>query len=160
MSNLITNNLASVISEIQDLQRVETAGACITLTRSASQAITTAGTLITWQTETRNNGFTWSTTDITIPTAGYYGIQVFLQTSGNVTLFTQRVINTVNIGYFGYSFTTINYHVATMIRYFASGDVLQIRVIPSSNVNINVAADGTNNESPILHIVQMTGSQT
>ena len=160
MSNLITNNLASVMNEVQDLQRVETPGACLTLTRSAALAITTAGTTITWQTETRNNGFTWSTTDITIPTAGYYAVQTFLQTASNVTLFTQRVINTVNIGYFGYSWTAINYHVATMIRYFASGDVVQIRVVPSANVNINVAVDGTSNESPILHIVQMTGSQS
>lgn len=160
MSNLITNNLASVMSEVQDLQRVETPGACLTLTRSASLSITTAGTLITWQTETRNNGFTWSTDTITMPTTGYYAVQCFLQTSGNVTLFTQRQINGTNIGYFGNSPISTNYHVATMVRYFTTGDTLQIRVVPNGNVSINVAADGAANESPFLHITQLTGSQT
>jgi hypothetical protein len=160
MSNLLLNNLASAISGMQALQRVETPAACLTLTRSATLSITTAGTLITWQTETRNNGFTWSTDTITMPTAGFYAVQTFLQTSSNVTMFTQRQINSVNIGYFGNSTTAINYHVATMVRYFAAADALQIRVLPSANTTLNVSADGTANESPILHIVQLTGSQT
>jgi len=130
----------------------------LTLTRSASLAITTAGTLITWQTETRNQGFTWATTDITMPTSGYYAVQTFLQTSSNVTFFTQRVVNGTNIGYFGRSWVAINYHVATMVRYFATGDVLQIRVIPSVNDNLAVAAENSNNESPLLHIAQLTGA--
>ena len=148
------------MNEVQDLQRVETPGACLTLTRSASLAITTAGTLITWQTETRNNGFTWSTTDITIPTTGYYVVQTFLQTSNNVTFFTQRVVNGTNIGYFGQSWTATNYHVATMVRYFVTSDVLQIRVIPSVNGNLTVVAENSTAEAPLLHIVQLTGSQT
>jgi len=156
MSDLYQTS-ADIRSDVQSLARIERPSAALTLTRSASLAITTAGTLITWQTEVRNQGFTWSTTDITIPTAGYYAIQTFFQTSANVTLFTQRVVNTVNLGYFGYSSTVINYHPATMVRYFATGDTLQIRVVPSSNVNITVVAENSNNESPLLHITQLTG---
>ena len=148
---------ADVKASVVDLARQEQPGAALTLTRSATLAITTAGTLITWTTETRNQGFTWATDTITIPTTGYYAVQTFLQTAGNVTLFTQRQINGTNIGYFGYSFTAINYHVATMVRYFTTGDTLQIRVVPSGNTTLNVAADGVASDSPILHIVQLTG---
>jgi hypothetical protein len=44
-----------------------------------------------------------------------------------------------------------------MVRYFTTGDTLQIRVVPSGNTTLNVAADGVANESPILHIVQLSG---
>jgi len=148
---------ADIKANVADLARQERPGAALTLTRSASLAITTAGTLITWQTETRNQGFTWSTDTITMPTTGYYAVQTFIQTSGNVTLFTQRQINGTNIGYFGNSPISTNYHVATMVRYFTTGDTLQIRVVPNGNVSINVVADGAFGESPFLHIAQLTG---
>ena len=148
---------ADLKAGVADLARQERPGAALTLTRSASLAITTAGTLITWQTEVRNQGFTWSTTDITIPTAGYYAVQTFLQTSASVNLTTQRVINGTIIGLYVNSSNTTTYHPAVMVRYFATGDVLQIRVIPSSNVNITVSAEGAVAESPLLHIAQLTG---
>ena len=156
MSDLYQTS-ADLRASVADLARQERPGAALTLTRSASLAITTAGTLITWQTETRNQGFTWSTTDITIPTAGYYAVQCFLQTSGNVTLLTQRLINGTNVGFFGNSPLSINYHVAAMVRYFTTGDTLQIRVVPNANTGISVAAEGAVAESPFLHIAQLTG---
>ena len=156
MSDLYQTS-ADIKANVADLARQERPGAALTLTRSASLAITTAGTLITWQTEVRNQGFTWSTDTITMPTTGYYAVQAFIQTSGNVTLFTQRQINGTNIGYFGNSPISTNYHVATMVRYFTTGDTLQIRVVPNANVSINVAADGAVAESPFLHIAQLTG---
>lgn len=156
--NSFLTNLAAVGRRTDILERVETPAAALTLTRTALQAITTAGTLITWQTETRNWGFNWSGTDITIPTSGYYMVQTFLQTSANVTLYTQRVINGTNQGYFGYTWVAINYHMATMIRYYTTGDILQIRALPSSNVNITIATEGSASESPILHITQITGA--
>lgn len=156
MSDLYQTS-AELKSSVADLARQERPGAALTLTRSASLAITTAGTLITWQTETRNQGFTWSTTDITMPTAGYYAVQTFLQTSANVNLFTQRVVNGTIIGLYVNTSITTTYHPAVMVRYFATGDVLQIRVIPSSNVNIVISAENTVAESPFLHITQLTG---
>jgi len=153
----LTRGLQALTRQVNIQTNIEQPSAALTLTRTNTLAITTAGTTITWESATRNQGFTWSTTDITIPTAGYYAVQTFLQTSNNVTFFTQRVVNSTNLGYFGYSWTAINYHVATMVRYFATGDVLQIRVIPSVNGNLTVAAENSNNESPLLHIAQLTG---
>ena len=156
--NSFLTNLAANGRRTATLERVETPGAALTLTRSATLAIVTTGTLITWQSETRNRNFNWSGDTITIPTSGYYTVQTFLQTAANVTMFTQRQINGTNIGYFGWSPVVVNYHVGTMVRYFSTGDTLQIRVAPSANTTLNVAVDGVSNESPILHIAQITGA--
>ena len=157
MMNL-TRGLQSLAKQVNVQTNIEQPNAALTLTRSASLAITTAGTTVIWQTEVRNSGFTWNTTDITMPTAGYYSIQVFLQTSANVTLFTQRVVNGVNIGYFGNSPIAINYHASTMIRYFSTNDILQIRVVPSANTTISVVGENAFGESPLLHIMQLSES--
>lgn len=149
-------NTLSQPARTNSLERIEAPGAALTLTRSGTLAIVTTGTDITWQTTTRSAGISWTTTDITIPTAGYYMIQVAFATSANCTMLTQLVLNTVNIGYFGNTFVASNYHVATNMRYFATGDVIRIRAVPSANVNITVNAETALNASPYLHIVQLT----
>jgi hypothetical protein len=160
MSNLLLNNLASTMSGMQALQRVETPAACLTLTRSATLAITTAGTTITWQVETRANGITWSGTTITIPTAGYYAIQCILGTTGSQTMIISRVVNGTNIGGFLAQLTATNYFAGQVTMYFAAGDTLQIRLTPGANTTVTQVAEYLTTESPILHIVQLTGSQT
>ena len=160
MSNLITNNLATVMSEVQDLQRVETPGACLTLTRSATLAITTAGTTITWQTETRANGITWATTDITIPTNGYYAFSVFYAATGVHTAFMRIVVNGVSVAFMATSAGASTTQSFASTRYFTAGDVLRMQVVPSTNTTISVTAENSASESPIFHIVQMTGSLT
>lgn len=157
MMNL-TRGLQALTKQVNVQTNIEIPSAALTLTRSATLAITTAGTVITWQTEVRNQGFTWSGDTITIPTSGYYAVQTFLQTAANVTMFTQRQVNGTNIGYFAWSPVVVNYHAGAMTRYFSTGDTLQIRVAPSANTTLNVAADGTANESPFFHIAQLTGA--
>lgn len=161
MSNLLLNNLASAISGMQSLQRVETPAACLTLTRSATLAITTAGTTITWQVETRANGITWSGTTITIPTTGYYGVTLTYASSLNHTALVQCIVNgIVAPTAMAYSGANITDQVFFLMRYFTTGDAVQIRVIPSANQTIAVNAEGAQNESPFVHVVQLTGSQT
>lgn len=144
--------------QLQTLQRVESPFATLTLTRTGTLAITTAGTVITWQSKIRGLGINWATTDITIPTAGYYMIQTRIATAASVTLATQIVLNTVIIGYFGNSYVATTYHTGTMMRYFATGDTVQIRVVPSANTNINQSAENTLTESPFVHIAQLTAA--
>lgn len=161
MSNLITNNLASVMNELQDLQRVETPGACLTLTRSAALAITTAGTTITWQTETRNNGFTWSTTDITIPTSGFYLFNfVFKITTTNQTALAELKLNGNPQSFMATNWNTTNAHSFTQMIYCTTSDVVQVVVTPTTNDTIAVTPESGSRPSPLLHIVQMTGSQS
>lgn len=156
----LTNVTVRTASSVADLMRQEQPAAAITLTRSATLAITTAGTVITWQTQTRGQGITWTTTDITIPTAGYYLVQTRIATAASVTLATQVTVNGTTIGYFGNTYVATTYHTGTIMRYFATGDVVQIRVVPSANTTINQAAENTLTESPFVHIAQLTSVVT
>jgi hypothetical protein len=156
MSDLYQTS-ADLRSAVQDLARQEQPAAALTLTRSAVLAITTAGTLVTWQVETRNQGFTWSGSTITIPTSGYYAVQCFFAIANTYALSMQRFVNGVNLGNFNFQGSGINYHSGTMVRYFVTGDALQIRVVPGVNVNISVNAEGVASESPFIHITQLTG---
>lgn len=155
MSSPVINTLSQP-ARTNTLERIEAPAAALTLTRTAVQAITTAGTLITWQSATRNTGFSWTGTDITIPTAGYYVIQTRIATAASITLATQVTVNGTTIGYFGNTYVATTYHTGTIMRYFATGDVVQIRVVPSANTTINQAAENTLTESPLVHIVQLT----
>jgi hypothetical protein len=155
----LTRGLQSLQKQVNVQTNIEIPSAALTLTRSATLAITTAGTVITWQTETRNNGFTWSGTDITIPTSGYYAIN-FAYT-GNA-LHTSAVFMRID----GVAVTLMAASMApaatandfTAVRYMVTGAALAIRVIPTVNNTIVVNAENANGESPILHIVQLTGA--
>ena len=157
MSDLYQTS-ADLKATTQDLARVESPSAALTLTRSATLAITTAGTTITWQTETRNQGFTWSGTTITIPTAGYYAVQLIVGTTGSQTMAFTRIVNGVTIGGFVGLFSATNYFSGQATAYYATGDALQIRLVPGANTTVTQVAEFAATESPILHIVQLSGS--
>ena len=156
MSDLYQTS-ADLKATTQDLARVESPSACVTLTRSATLAITTAGTVITWQTEVRNQGFTWSGTTITIPTAGYYAVQLALGTTGSQGMAFTRIVNGVTIGGFVGLFSATNYFSGQATAYYATGDALQIRLVPGANTTVTQVAEFAATESPILHIVQLSG---
>lgn len=143
-------------STVEVSTNAESADAAITLTRTALQAITTAGTVITWQQQTRGQQITWSTTDVTIPTSGYYLLQTRFATSANCTMFQQVVLNGTTLGYFASTDVASTFHTGMHMRYFASNDVIRIRLVPSINVNVTLSAENTLLESPILHITQLT----
>jgi hypothetical protein len=132
--------------------------AALTLTRTNVLAITTAGTIITWENENRNSGFTWLDTDITIPKSGYYGIScmIFSSATNFSTWFTLGV-NSNAVGFMTTDATAVNRHTAFTQRYFNAGDVINITLTPNFNFTLNVVAENSANESPILHIVQLTG---
>ena len=156
MSDLYQTS-ADLRASVADLARQERPGAALTLTRSGTLSITTAGTLITWQTETRNEGFTWSGTDITMPTAGFYAMQVSHATTGSVTMSTQITVNGTRLGYIGFKQVATNYFQSTYLRYFATGDIIQISAFPSANTTISVNAENVINASPFISIAQLTG---
>lgn len=141
----------------QDLARQEQPGAALTLTRTATLAITTAGTLITWQSEIRNQGFTWSGTNITIPTSGYYTIFIAYRASANATVYASLVVNTVTVARMSASPGNQNRLSNTAMRYFTTGDTLAVGFDTVANFTLNVNAENAADESPILHIVQLTG---
>lgn len=151
--------LADVRQRVDEIQISEECGAVLTLRRTADLAITTAGTTITWQSALRNFQFTWSGTDITMPADGWYAFDIALTFSA--VLNDCRVFLVVNgtavkfynlIGDVDRSANSVS-----MMRYLTAGDVVQLRIVPSANVNISAIAEGSNGESPILHIVQLSG---
>jgi hypothetical protein len=157
MSDLYQTS-ADLRADVADLARQERPGAALTLTRSATLAITTAGTTITWQVETRNQGFAWSGTTITIPTAGYYAVQLAIGTTGSQTMAFTRIVNGVTIGGFVGLFSATNYFSGQSTGYYATGDALQIRLVPGVNTTVTQVAEYAATESPILHIVQLSGA--
>jgi len=149
-------------TDIDNISSVEYPAAGLTLTRSATLAITTAATAITWQTETRNYGYTWSTINITIPTDGYYLVAFNCALVLNTTLSMRLVVNgqqrqnvynavAVSTGG-GFSFS------AVFSLYFNTSDFFSIQLVPGANTTVNVNAENTPGASPFLHVVQLTGS--
>ena len=144
--------------KIADIETAEEAGAVLTLTRTAVQAITTAGTTIVWQSEIRGYQITWSGADITMPATGWYHISVALQHGALNDLLFRLNVNGLNVQFApGIGDVNIDVSSAHFMRYFTESDVVQISVLPSANVNINARAENGVAESPILHIVQLSG---
>lgn len=157
--NSFLTNLAAVGRRTDALERVESPfPVALTLTRSATLAITAAGTTITWQTETRNRGFTWSGADITIPTAGYYTIAVIYTASGSHTGIMRLIVNTINVLSMPGDGLGSTRHAYNMTRYFQTGDIIQVSVISNPNTTVQINAEGATNESPFIHIVQLSGA--
>jgi hypothetical protein len=156
MSDLYQTS-ADLRASVADLARQERPGAALTLTRSATLAITTAGTTITWQVETRNDGFTWATTDITIPTSGYYAFSLAYASGTAHTAFMRIVVGGVSVAFMASSGGSSTAQSFVGVRYFTTGDVLRMQVVPSTNQTIAVNAEGVASESPIFHIAQLTG---
>jgi hypothetical protein len=154
----LTRGLQSLTKQVNVQTNIEMPSAALTLTRSGTLAITTAGTVITWQVETRNNGFNWSGTDITIPTSGYYAINFVY---GTVTVHNTAAFIRVGGSRVAYLAASTGPGASaaafTAVRYMTTGDVLSLQVFPTVNATIYVAAE-PNFESPILHIVQLTGA--
>ena len=159
-SAAILNALVDTRNTVAEIQSTDVHGAVLTLRRTADLAITTAGTTITWQAEVRGYQITWATTDITIPADGWYIISMAWRTSANLSdMYVRLVAN----GAFVDAMANVGdvdraTGVATFMRYFAEGDVVQINVIPSANVNLLAIAEGSTGESPILNIVQLSGA--
>ena len=154
----ITRGLQNIVKQVNVQTNIEAPAAALTLTRSATLAIATAGTTITWQVETRNSGFVWSGTGITIPTAGYYAINLSYSATAAHTASMRLIVNGVIVAFMATSYASSTAQAYTVMRYFATGNVVRLSVLPSSNVTVNVVAEGVQSESPILHIVQLSAS--
>jgi hypothetical protein len=157
-SQTMLNSLVRVRQNVAEIQSTDETGAVLTLTRTSAQAITTAGTVIIWQSEIRGYEITWAGSDITIPASGWYIVACAFQFGALNDLLIRLVVNGVGVQ-FASTIGDVNRDVATctFMRYFAESDVVRIQLEPSANVNVNARAEGITAESPILHIVQLSG---
>jgi hypothetical protein len=160
MSDSLLSDYAQSRRRFERLERIEsTARRALTLTRTATLSLTTAGTVITWQQENRAyGGMTWSGTDITIPASGYYQVTLAIQVATAIATMITRfriggnavVHDTGPIG----SATRQNM-ITSATLYCTSGDVLSVQLVPSVNVTLDVNVETAANASPILHIVSL-----
>lgn len=142
---------------VDQLERIESGRTYLTLSRNANLTISTAGTIVTWQDEVRNLGFTWSGTDITIPSSGYYAVALSVRKSSATTtiraflsLSGTRII--VMPEETSSSSTITSFY---MMRYFSATNVLNIELLASASVTMQVTAYNETGESPFLHIVKV-----
>lgn len=153
-----------VVRDIVQLQRTvsqindEIPDAGLTLTRTAVQAITTASTTLVWQSRIRGQGMTWSGANITIPSDGWYLFSLNIQVSVALNDCLLRVVQAGNnvtfVSMIGDVDRTVFSGMAML--YCVRAQNIAFNLVPSANVNVNVVAEGLIQQSPILHIVQLT----
>ena len=161
MSNSAANiyDLISVAQgQIDNIAAVEYPAAGLTLTRSSSLALITAGTFITWQVETRGYAITWAGTTVTIPSSGYFTFSLNYNSSTLHNIRAVLSINGLSVLDMAVSSVSNARHGATITRYFTENDAVRVLLLPSVNTTMSVVAEGITSESPFLHVVQLTGS--
>ena len=129
--------------------------AFITLTRTSTLSITTAGVTVTWQEEVDSGGdFTWSGSSITVPIAGYYAIQVIgaLNTGNNVT--GDIVVGGVTVATMTAGTAQDHKFSHNIVRFFKEGDVVQYQATTNGSTRtLQVTTEDSDSESPLLHMV-------
>ena len=127
----------------------------ITLTRTATLSITTAGVNVTWQSEVDSGGdMTYSGSSITVPVAGYYAIQVIgaLDSGNNVT--GDIVVGGVTVATMTAGTARDHKFSHNIVRFFKEGDVVQYRATTSGSTRtLQVTTEDSDSESPLLHMV-------
>jgi hypothetical protein len=134
----------------------------ITVRRTADVAITTAGTVIVWQSATRSNNISFSTDTITIANAGYYTFSATFATVANLTslrmTLTRGTVNYVSTLHGAGLSTGGGYLFNFNIGFFASaGSTYKVTLTPSANTTLNANNEGFAGPSPILNIFQAIG---
>jgi hypothetical protein len=158
----IANQLTTQQNTINGLTSIESPAAFLTVTRTATQAITTAGTAIVWQSAVRNQGgFDVSGSTITIPTEGYYSIFTSFALVANTNTYIRLQTGTVT-GLTSYCvpFSTGNgFNITTTFGlYLNAGNTIAIALSPAANTTVNVNLQGFASPSPYCHIVQLSAS--
>jgi hypothetical protein len=128
----------------------------VSLTRTATLSVTTAGVIATWQSEIDSNGMTWSGSSITVPIAGYYHITVIgtLGVKDNIT--GDIVLNGVEVATMGTASSKDTKFRMESLRFYKAGDVVQIRLTTSTGtMTLQATTEDSANESPILHMVML-----
>lgn len=126
----------------------------LSLTRTATLSVTTAGVLVTWQSEIASNGMTWSGSSITVPIAGYYHLSIkgSFETKDSIT--GDVVVNGVEVATMGTGDSKDAKFRLNSTRFYKAGDVVQIRLTQASATHtLQVVTEDSAGESPIMHMV-------
>jgi len=161
MSDSFLSDYLRTRQRVDQLERIESGGGgtaaavYLTLTRTTSLSITTAGTIITWQSEVRSNGLTWSGSVITIPDDGYYLIDMAYDLSSAAITNGNIIVNGVDVGRMVVYYGSGTRNRVMAMRWFSASDSLEIQVGISATRGMVVTAYDASYESPFLHIVKV-----
>jgi hypothetical protein len=127
----------------------------ISLTRTATLSITTAGVIVTWQNDIDSGGnMTYSGSSITVPMAGYYLLSVLGTLGTKDDIFGDVVVNGVEVATMGTAGSKDTKFRHSIMRFYKAGDVVQYRATTKTGtMTLQVNTEDAANESPILHMV-------
>ena len=161
MSDSFLNDYLRTRQRVDQLERIEGGGGgsaasvYLTLTRTNTLTIATTGTIVTWESEVRGNGFTWSGSGITIPDDGYYVIDLTYDINSAAVMYADIYVNTTNVSKMSQYYGVGTRQRSTAMRYFSASDILEIRLVGILARTMQVTAYDTTGESPFLHIVKV-----
>jgi outer membrane receptor for monomeric catechols len=93
-----------------------------------------------------------------MPTTGFYGISATIfSTATNFSTWFTLGVNGVAVSFMTQDATAVNRHTAYIQRYFTKDDAVTLTLTPNVNFTLNLVAEGSANESPYIHFVQLTG---
>ena len=153
---LQTNDRQQIQTRLLNLERFDGA-TYLTLTRTANQNITTAGTTINWQRAEENVGeWTWAGAAITVPMAGYYQLNVNGNMSAKDTVHADITVDGIYVATMGTGDSKNTLFRFNLTRFFKAGDVVRVVMYTSTATHaITVDTEDSANESPMLHMVQL-----
>jgi len=153
---LQTNDAQQVAARVLNLERYGGA-TYLSLTRTATLSITTAGVVVTWQSEIENVGeWTWSATAITVPVAGYYAVTVIGSLAIRDNIHGDLRVNSVEVCSMGTGAQRDVKFRHTVTRFFKAGDVVQYRAHTTTGTHtLQVVTEDVAGESPIFHMVML-----
>lgn len=127
----------------------------ITLTRTSTLSITTAGVTVTWQEEVDIGGdFTWSGASITVPIAGYYNITVIGSLATRDNIHGDLRVNSVEVCSMGTGAQRDVKFIHSVSQFFKAGDVVQYRATTTTGTHtLAVVTEDAAGESPLFHMV-------
>lgn len=127
----------------------------LSLTRTATLSLTTAGTIVTWQDEIDSCGkITWSGSTITVPIAGYYycGFNGTLGVKDDIT--GDLIVGGVDVATLGTASPKATKFRLAITRFFKVNDAVQLRLTTATGtMTLQVNTEDVASESPIFHMV-------
>ena len=154
MTWLQSNEAQLMRERVSTVERRDTA-VFITLTRTSTLSITTAGVTVTWQSEVDSGGnFTWSGSTITVPMAGYYKVTVVGSLATRDNFHGDLRVNAVEVCSMGVGALRDVKFMHTVCRFFKAGDEVQYRATTTTATHtLAVVTEDAAGESPMFHMV-------
>jgi hypothetical protein len=165
MMDEIIRNQVNLQRQMRNIN-VERPVAALTLRINADFSLPLAGAAVTWSNEIRNLLFTWSGTDITIPSDGIYHICSYWRTNTAIATLeagfdvVRSGITYVGVGRLELTPASLTNFTYSFTQYFLKDDIVRFRLVPSVATTLLYRTEitGANGQSGILHISQMTSA--